>query len=93
MPVAPDPTPFLRAAPRRAPAGEAGWKDTVMAHPGELVRILVPFGGRRSGVPAPFDGDLPAGAQRFVGDYVWHCHILEHEENDMMLRYRVRPRA
>ncbi|GER72542.1 multicopper oxidase family protein [Weizmannia acidilactici] len=20
----------------------------------------------------------------FAGDYVWHCHILEHEDNDMM---------
>lgn len=19
-----------------------------------------------------------------TGDYVWHCHILEHEDNDMM---------
>ena len=42
---------------------------------------------------APFEGDPPDGAQRFVGDYVWHCHILEHEENDMMLSYRVRPSA
>ncbi|WP_104990325.1 multicopper oxidase family protein [Deinococcus sp. NW-56] len=23
------------------------------------------------------------------GDYVWHCHILEHEENDMMRPLRV----
>jgi hypothetical protein len=22
-----------------------------------------------------------------VGNYVWHCHILEHEDNDMMQRY------
>ncbi|MGJ0120676.1 multicopper oxidase family protein [Williamsia sp. MIQD14] len=22
--------------------------------------------------------------------YVWHCHILDHEDHDMMLRYRVR---
>jgi spore coat protein A, manganese oxidase len=25
------------------------------------------------------------------GDYVWHCHILSHEDNDMMRPYRVRP--
>lgn len=24
-----------------------------------------------------------------VGDYVWHCHILEHEDNDMMRPLRV----
>jgi len=23
------------------------------------------------------------------GQYVWHCHILEHEDNEMMLPYRV----
>ena len=23
------------------------------------------------------------------GDYVWHCHILEHEDNDMMRPYKV----
>jgi len=23
------------------------------------------------------------------GDYVWHCHILEHEDNDMMRPLRV----
>jgi spore coat protein A, manganese oxidase len=25
----------------------------------------------------------------FVGRYVWHCHILEHEDNDMMRPYEV----
>ena len=25
------------------------------------------------------------------GRYVWHCHILEHEDNEMMRPYVVRP--
>ena len=25
----------------------------------------------------------------FTGDYVWHCHILEHEDNEMMRPFRV----
>lgn len=25
----------------------------------------------------------------FTGDYVWHCHILEHEDHDMMRPYTV----
>lgn len=25
------------------------------------------------------------------GQYVWHCHILEHEDNEMMRPYRVGP--
>lgn len=24
-----------------------------------------------------------------TGDYVWHCHILEHEDNDMMRPLKV----
>ncbi len=27
-----------------------------------------------------------------AGRYVWHCHILEHEDNEMMRPYIVRPR-
>jgi FtsP/CotA-like multicopper oxidase with cupredoxin domain len=25
----------------------------------------------------------------FTGEYVWHCHILEHEDNEMMQMYEV----
>ena len=27
----------------------------------------------------------------FVGRYVWHCHMLEHEDNEMMRPYVVTP--
>jgi spore coat protein A, manganese oxidase len=53
---------------------EAGWKDTVRAHPGMLTRIIVRFEG-------------------YSGRYVWHCHILEHEDNEMMRPYDVLPRS
>ena len=33
----------------------------------------------------PFEG--------FTGRYVWHCHILEHEDNEMMRPYEVVPAA
>ena len=26
-----------------------------------------------------------------AGQYVWHCHILEHEDNEMMRPYSVGP--
>lgn len=29
----------------------------------------------------------------YVGRYVWHCHVLEHEDNEMMRPYDVLPRA
>jgi spore coat protein A len=27
----------------------------------------------------------------YPGRYVWHCHILEHEDNEMMRPYQVLP--
>ena len=48
---------------------EAGWKDTVIAYPGEVTTIRARF-------------DLG-------GLYVWHCHIVEHEDNEMMVPYVV----
>jgi spore coat protein A len=33
----------------------------------------------------PFEG--------YAGRYVWHCHILEHEDNEMMRPYEVLPRG
>jgi FtsP/CotA-like multicopper oxidase with cupredoxin domain len=26
-----------------------------------------------------------------AGQYVWHCHIVEHEDNEMMRPYRIGP--
>lgn len=43
---------------------ELGFKDTVLAFPGQVTRIK-----------AKFD---------IAGLYVWHCHIVEHEDNEMM---------
>lgn len=73
--------PFLRGRPTGAPAPEQGWKDTVVAMPGEVTRIRVPFGAAAAG------GAPLAIGSSFTGEYVWHCHILEHEDNDMMQRY------
>ena len=50
-------------------------------YPTRPVKFIVPFGAGA----AP---DLPIG-RSYTGDYVWHCHILEHEDNDMMQRYRI----
>ena len=55
------------------------WKDTVKATPGYVTRIIQRF-------------DLPAAASKTPGQeflYVWHCHILEHEDNEMMRPYKV----
>jgi FtsP/CotA-like multicopper oxidase with cupredoxin domain len=75
--------PFLSGRPAAPPANEQGWKDTVVAMPGEVTRILVPFGAAAAG------GAPLAIGSSFTGEYVWHCHILEHEDNDMMQRYLI----
>jgi spore coat protein A, manganese oxidase len=82
--------PYLLGTPVAAAGNEQGWKDTIVAPPGMVTRIVVPFGGTAAGIPAPFVGDTKsASVQRFAGTYVFHCHILEHEDNDMMQPYRV----
>lgn len=63
-------TNVAMAGPARpAEANEAGRKDTVIAYPGEVTRILATF---------------PR-----AGEYVWHCHILSHEDHEMMRRFVV----
>jgi hypothetical protein len=83
----PDVKPFLNA--RKAPpvpplAHEAGWKDTVIMYPGEVTRIVVRWAPTdllnntpQSSASFPFD---PNGGHGFV----WHCHIIDHEDNEMM---------
>jgi FtsP/CotA-like multicopper oxidase with cupredoxin domain len=78
---APSADAFTRGSMRGPDPNETGWKDTVRANPEEITRILVPFGGAAA-------AGVPFG-QSFTGDYVFHCHILEHEDNEMMLPYTV----
>jgi FtsP/CotA-like multicopper oxidase with cupredoxin domain len=59
----------IGGAVRPPEATEAGWKDTVIAYPGEITRVK-----------ALFDT---------AGLYVWHCHILSHEDNEMMVPFCV----
>src|SRR5262252_5720546 len=62
------------------PANERpAWKDTVISYPGTVTRFVARF-------------DLPSAAHARPGQpfrYVFHCHILEHEENEMMRPYTV----
>jgi spore coat protein A len=50
---------------------ETGFKDTVIAYPGQVTRVRVQF-------------NTP-------GQFVWHCHIVEHEDNEMMRPFRIGP--
>jgi suppressor of ftsI/bilirubin oxidase len=54
-------------------ASDLGWKDTVLVWPGETVRLAIDF------------------SHSYPGDQVYmvHCHNLEHEDQGMMLNFRI----
>jgi spore coat protein A len=60
---------------------EIGWKETVRMNPGEVTTVIMQFN-----LPnLPTHEMRKAVSPRTGGkEYVWHCHILEHEEHDMM---------
>jgi len=74
--------PYLQGSPIPPDENERGWKDTFRMNPGEVTRVLVRFAPQDGVSPYPFDATVEPG-------YVWHCHILEHEDNDMMRPYMV----
>ncbi len=68
--------------PARGPdPNEAGWKETVRMNPGEVTTVIMKFL-----FPAnpPNVAAIPTSFRTGGHEYVWHCHILEHEEHDMM---------
>ena len=64
-------------------ANERGWKETVRMNPGEVTTVIMKF-DLPSGKSAPDSPRLQASYGIKGAEYVWHCHILEHEEHDMM---------
>jgi spore coat protein A len=70
-----DPTPYATGPMVPAPPEERGFKDTVKANPGTFTTIRTKF-------------ELPTGVEA-PQDYVYHCHIVEHEDNDMMRPFTV----
>ena len=72
--------------PKTAPdANELGWKETVRMNPGEVTRVLMKFDLPKVPFAVPSSPRLQRDYGGMQGaEYVWHCHILEHEEHDMM---------
>lgn len=61
-------------------SNEFGWKDVIRADGSVITRIIARFAPQDGGT-FPFDAT--------TGPYTWHCHILSHEDNDMMRPYRL----
>ena len=70
--------PNLQGAAIAPDPNELGWKETVRMNPGQVTRVLMQF--NLPSVPFP----VPTSPRTGGNEYVWHCHILEHEEHDMM---------
>jgi len=87
----PSVSPYLTGPVIPADANERGWKDVIRANYGQVMTYMVRF--------APTDLPLwwPKSLLRYGFDpskgpgYVWHCHIVEHEDNDMMRPMDVLP--
>lgn len=82
--------PYLQNSPIGPDANESGWKDTVRMNPGEVTRILVRFAPTNAPPTMPGTNLYPFDPTDAPG-YVWHCHILEHEDNEMMRPYLITP--
>lgn len=65
------------------PPEEKGWKDTAKSYPGEILRVITKFE-----IPDA-DSNISGSGTELPADYVYHCHILEHEENEMMRPFTV----
>ena len=69
--------PFATGPMLPPDATERGFKDTVKANPGYFTSVRAEY-------------ELPEGVTA-AQTYVYHCRILEHEDNDMMRPFMVTP--
>jgi spore coat protein A, manganese oxidase len=77
VPGGTNPWPYATGPLVQAEPTERGYKDTVKVNPATFTIIRGRF-------------DLPQGVSA-PQTYVHHCHILEHEDNDMMRPFTVTP--
>jgi len=87
-----NPDPVLLGAALPPLSFEAGWKDTVIMRPGEVTRIAVRIAPQDKAIDAA-DLFWPYQPNALNGAYVWHCHITDHEDNEMMRPYQFQPNA
>ena len=83
--------PYLLGAPRPPAAEESGWNDTGIAYPGEVLRLVF-----RVAPTSATPWQTQPGRNLFKFDptdgpgYVWHCHIVDHEDNEMMRPMKIK---
>jgi FtsP/CotA-like multicopper oxidase with cupredoxin domain len=88
-PIVLDPSSFTTGATQAPKPYETGWKDTIETPPGFITRILVRWAPQESTNATPGVNQYPIDPTSFPDNvtgpgYVWHCHIVGHEDHDMM---------
>ena len=88
----PDPAAFFTGPPEPPTPEEAGWKDTIFTPVDRVTRLRI-----RWAIQLPVPAQVPVGTNTFpinpvfsIG-YIWHCHLVEHEDNEMMRPLTVIP--
>ena len=101
----PDVEPYLQGAIIPCDPNEYGWKDTIKVFPNTVTRLVVrftpqhvPLGDTAGKNFFAFDPTTTLGQKDCFGypggsGYVWHCHIIDHEDNMMMRPFMVRNTA
>lgn len=83
-------TPYLSGEPVAPRPEESGWKDTARIMPGEVMRLLVRWTPSSTPVSAARPGRNSYSFDPTSGPgYFWHCHIIDHEDNEMMRPLKV----
>jgi spore coat protein A len=73
--------PGYTGGPIAPDLNELGYKETVRMNPGEVITVIMKFDLPD---PATLPFTTPPSPRTGGHEYVYHCHILEHEEHDMM---------
>jgi spore coat protein A, manganese oxidase len=85
-------SPFLVAGTARpALPNENGWKDTFIMYPGEVTTVIARWAPTDKPATDPVSSLYFAFNPDGGHGYVWHCHIIDHEDNEMMRPYSVSP--
>jgi len=73
---------YLIGSPTYATPAQYVWADDYQVQPGFVTTIIVRWAPADGSGSFPFDPTLGP-------PFVWHCHIVDHEDQDMLRQYRM----
>jgi len=87
-----DPAAYLTGPVLSPAAEESGWSDTVRTPAAEVTWIRIRWSPQQlaTGTSTPGVNQFPFDPVFGIG-FVWHCHLVEHEDNEMMRPMTVIP--